>query len=140
MSERLIHVIRQAPSWTTGPAFTVCGNRSFEGDLTWPEMEEYIKKECRGSTHVAGATCCVTCLQNASREARWGGRRNGQAEMVAKYLTQTPDRKHPEVATRRYAELQALDLLVSTHRAEYELHVERIVGQKEWREQSKQKA
>lgn len=97
-------------------------------------MRAYIDKECRGSIHVAGATCCVTCLQNAKNELRsWGGT-SPQGQMIARYLTKINARRHPENAIRRQAEIEALDELVKVHRREYEAAVDRIIGQRQWRE------
>ena len=123
--DKLIHVIRPRPEWSTGDPVTICGNKSFDGDLTPEAMKSHIKNKCRGSIHVAYGSCCVTCLSN-QKERNW--RHSGvdpSVSILADYIERAASGRKSEVKLVVQAEVMAMAELLELHKSQFEEIVKR---------------
>ena len=127
----LTHIVRSRPSWAISKPMTVCGNIAHNSDMTSPEMEQYIKNECRGSVNVAYGTCCVTCLQNQNNHFRHAGL-SDEVSVLIDYLNRSGNRKHPDVKLQIDDEVQAVAELIAGHIDEFEAIVTRRQQVRDW--------
>ena len=117
MTEALKHIIREAPAWATGPELTECGNRADATTATTrDDWERFVQAECRGSVQRSQLTYCVTCVGTAQRHGKYSMFNPSLIDAALRHLSGKDKR-------RVIAELEALRLLVSEHRAEYEATV-----------------
>jgi len=134
--EKITHVLRQAPPWSTCKPITVCGNMAAAGDKSLEQMKQHIKDECRGSKKVAYATCCVNCLDNMEPwySARLSVSPAGATlhDYLSKYGRDCEERK-----ARIAIEVDVLSSILAN--TDFQAQVEKEVQQRKWRNKSKRK-
>lgn len=113
MGDPIKHVIRPSPPWATGEQVTVCGNLKGPDDMTLKETSDYIRKECRSSVQVAYATCCVTCINNRSRQHHMHSKFDERVGVLVEHWSRLPPRRFPDEMKRRNAEAQAIEIILS---------------------------
>lgn len=124
------HVIRPAPSWSTCPPITICGNVAVDEDLSVEDMDLHIKKDCSGSKNVAYATSCVSCLQQMHQCYGFSYPINEEALVLEQYITKY-GRNSKARKSRIAVELEIINKILKE--TDLESLVDSELERKQWR-------